>query len=275
MRFTSCLSFLLLTVPVTVSACEGECIVGITNAFLGNYTSPIQAVMMNIAQQISDILDNHPESTSTLRYLDPILEAYNAQSYSEMETAIFPGYFHGKCQQDGVDPPGCPNPDCPVVCGTPGSLVHFYPKLRYIAFNNTRYLMKSLCTPGTDSYKKVEAAVLDAADAKPPSRRMSRVFPRAMPESVAYRTSTAYASSSTLGYGFDSTADDNYGDVSDSEPSSDPMALVPLFLAKRAADVKTKLKNILETMGELLEKVCGGSGTEAPMDCRTVAGKRT
>ncbi|OJA19198.1 hypothetical protein AZE42_10786 [Rhizopogon vesiculosus] len=31
-----------------------------------------------------------------------------------LETAIFPRYFHGKCQDaNGVDAPGCPNPDCP------------------------------------------------------------------------------------------------------------------------------------------------------------------
>ena len=61
-----------------------------------------------------------------------------------METAIFPSYFHGKCQVNGVNPPGCPNPDCPVVCGTPGSLVHFFPTLRGIAYNQTRKRLDDL-----------------------------------------------------------------------------------------------------------------------------------
>ena len=47
--------------------------------------------------------------------LRPVTDAYKSDAYNGMETAIFPSYFHGKCQQDGVDPPGCPNPDCPVV----------------------------------------------------------------------------------------------------------------------------------------------------------------
>lgn len=81
-----------------------------------------------------------------------------------MENAIFPSYFHGKCLRDGVTPPGCPNPDCDVVCGTPGSLVHFYPKLRYIAFNRTRSGLQALVAPGSDVYNQVERVVLDSAN---------------------------------------------------------------------------------------------------------------
>jgi len=80
-----------------------------------------------------------------------------------MKTAIFPSYFHGKCQRNGVDPAGCPNPDCPVVCGTPGSLVHFFPKLRFIAFNHTRNTMQRLCSPGNEAYDRSEHAVVQAA----------------------------------------------------------------------------------------------------------------
>jgi hypothetical protein len=63
-----------------------------------------------------------------------------------------------------VDPDGCPNPDCPVVCGTPGSLVHFYGKLRSIAYDETSQLLVKLASPGSDSYKAVEKAVLADAD---------------------------------------------------------------------------------------------------------------
>jgi len=44
--------FVLVAAPVAVSACEGECIVGITNAFLGNYSSPIQSVLDDIVSYI-------------------------------------------------------------------------------------------------------------------------------------------------------------------------------------------------------------------------------
>ena len=48
------LGLFLLVVPVTrVSACEGDCIVGITNAWLSNYTSPVHAVIDSIVSPIS------------------------------------------------------------------------------------------------------------------------------------------------------------------------------------------------------------------------------
>ena len=123
-------------------------------------------MLLNIplqAKQISNMLPEHPGLETSLNYLRPISEKYWNDAYNGMETAIFPSYFHGKCQQDGVDPPGCPNPDCPVVCGTPGSLVHFYGKLRYIAFNQTRHLLDTIATPGSDAYNQVEQNVLNAA----------------------------------------------------------------------------------------------------------------
>jgi hypothetical protein len=51
MKFLLVPLFVLVAAPVAVSACEGECIVGITNAFLGNYSSPIQAVLNEIVSR--------------------------------------------------------------------------------------------------------------------------------------------------------------------------------------------------------------------------------
>ncbi|KAI0301613.1 hypothetical protein B0F90DRAFT_1810134 [Multifurca ochricompacta] len=150
-------------IPASVLACEGECIVGITRAWLGNYTLPIDSVFHRIAQEISQKLLPPERHDDSMSYLRPILAAYNDKSYDGMKTAIFPSHFHGKCQRNGVDPPGCPNPDCPVVCGTPGSLVHFYPTLRLIAFNYTRSTLQRLCSPGNDAYMKAERAVARAA----------------------------------------------------------------------------------------------------------------
>lgn len=45
MQFILVSLFVLSAVPAAVFACEGECIIGITNAFLGNFSSPIQAVL--------------------------------------------------------------------------------------------------------------------------------------------------------------------------------------------------------------------------------------
>jgi hypothetical protein len=96
-----------------------------------------------------------------------------------MENAIFPSFFHGKCQRNGVDPPGCPNPDCPVVCGTPGSLVHFYERLRYIAFNSTKTLLEEMTSPGSKPYQDVKRRVLAASSSRPSARR-SRMYSRAL-----------------------------------------------------------------------------------------------
>lgn len=115
-----------------------------------------------------------------MHFLQPLTNEYKNSAYNGMETAIFPSYFHGKCNRDspdGSDPPGCPNPDCPVVCGTPGSLVHFYGKLRYIAFNQTRHLLDTLSDPGSEVYQQIEQAVMDAVNARTKKMQSARRTP--------------------------------------------------------------------------------------------------
>ncbi|KAF7965613.1 hypothetical protein HWV62_42635 [Athelia sp. TMB] len=176
---------LLGAAPVAVSACEGQCIIGITDAFLGNYSTPIGSVLGRLvcrklslytpsnssskANQISNELIPPESRTSTpFKYLTPLIDTYNKLAYNAMETAIFPSYFHGKCQDapgaNGVEPKGCPDPDCPVVCGTPGSLIHFYSKLRTIAFDETISMLKNLTNPESDSFKGVAKAVMADID---------------------------------------------------------------------------------------------------------------
>lgn len=46
MGFTLALAISLLA-PL-ISACEGECIVGITKALIGNYTPPVASVMSDL-----------------------------------------------------------------------------------------------------------------------------------------------------------------------------------------------------------------------------------
>jgi hypothetical protein len=95
--------------------------------------------------------------------LYPIYEAYRKNVYAALEYGIFPSYFHGKCQRADphnpggplVNPPGCPNPDCPVVCGTPGSLVHFFPKLCQIAHNETQGVLSTFTDPDSEECKVV------------------------------------------------------------------------------------------------------------------------
>lgn len=42
--FSAVIAFVFVLPATLVLACEGECIVGITNALLGNYTTPIENV---------------------------------------------------------------------------------------------------------------------------------------------------------------------------------------------------------------------------------------
>lgn len=93
-------------------------------------------------------------------YLLPLQVAYKKAAYNLLEHAIFPSYFHGKCLVNNIVPKGCPNPDCPVVCGTPGSLVHFYSTLRKIVFASTRDLLQELVKPDGKVYRQIEAAVM-------------------------------------------------------------------------------------------------------------------
>jgi hypothetical protein len=90
----------------------------------------------------------------------PFLDAFHRNAYSVVEHEIFPSYFHGKCQRPDphgqlVNPIGCPNPDCPVICGTPGSMVHFFPKLKQIVFNGILKVLSALLDPKSKEFKEV------------------------------------------------------------------------------------------------------------------------
>lgn len=158
--------------------------------------------------------------------MNPILLAYKQNAYSRLEHAIFPSYFHGKCQRKdphnptgpSVNPAGCPNPDCPVVCGTPGSLVHFYPKLRYIVYNETRYHLQALATPGNKAYEAVEKSIVK----------------------------------STVGSG----AGHQKRDLA---PTMGGTMLPRIRRREQAA--KDKLRAMMKQLSPRLEKICGGTGT--------------
>ena len=114
---------------------------------------------------------NYPLLKTSVDYTAPILTAYHEKAPAALQTAIFLDYFHGKCQRNvyaangtligNADPPGCPNPDCPVVCGTPGSMCHYFSALRQIVFNAIIKLLKELVAPESEAYQQVEANVLN------------------------------------------------------------------------------------------------------------------
>ncbi|KAG1729247.1 hypothetical protein EDB19DRAFT_1743915 [Suillus lakei] len=171
----------LLLAPVAVTACEGDCIVDITNEYLNRYENILITALQNLATQISEqLVPAASRRENPIVYFAPVLKAYNLTAYDSLEKAIFPSYFHGKCQDaNGVNPPGCPNPDCPKVCGTPGSMVHFYPILVKIVFDCTTNVLGNLTEPGSKSYGQIQQTVMADVE-KGQMKRMenlSRIMP--------------------------------------------------------------------------------------------------
>lgn len=164
------------------------------------------------------------------------MDEYNKRAYDNMELAVFKSFFHGKCQDPatGIDPPGCPNPDCPVVCGTPGSIVHFYPKFRRLAFNATVNLVNKLMEPSSASYKKVEKAVLEAAKAS--SHKHGRRFLRFMRPSA------------------------------DRDGGLEPFVQDIKMKEKRQENVKRDLLVLLRKFHSLLNVICGGASDDQTKD---------
>lgn len=153
-------------------------------------------------------------------------ELLHSNCYETLRAAIFPGYFHGKCLKNGVVPDGCPNPDCDVVCGTPGSLVHFYPTLRSIVFDDFMGAMKNVTNPQSEAYKKAEKMYLSRSDKRSLSTRMLR-----------YSRSTSHP----LG------------------PELDARAISGSSYEKRAETAeKERFEGVVQRMPGQLKKACGG-----------------
>ena len=138
-----------------------------------------------------------------------MINAFNKVSYNGLEHAIFPSYFHGKClYPNGTVPNGCPNPDCPVVCGTPGSMVHFFPELTRIVFNQVSGQLTNITSPKCKAYQEVKKAVM--VDVQKTQRRaLSRVTRSANLQSGG--TTTADKQFQTIMAGFPATMLDACG----------------------------------------------------------------
>ncbi|KAJ4000160.1 hypothetical protein F5050DRAFT_1685862 [Lentinula boryana] len=201
MRFYNVLAFLctflaVSLLPQSASACEGPCITNITNEYIERYATPMKTLMDRTNLQLATRF-NLSSSTNCASHLK---DAYTKVAYAFLENAIFPSYFHGKCQQPTangtlVDPPGCPNPDCPVVCGTPGSLVHFFPVLRNITFKAHEDIFTLLTKQDSESFQDVKTCVLDAMPTKKcpkesahDKRSISRLFAAHISRSSGRRT---------------------------------------------------------------------------------------
>ena len=249
--FSAVRLFLFFTFASTVAlACEGECTVNVTKFILRNYNTPVYDIfkaivsyfppaahpLSNIPEQAREIEDSIIPSSSravdTLDYITPLLSSYEGHSYSRMETAIFPSYFHGKCEDPvtGTTPAGCPNPSCPVVCGTPGSMVYHFPKLRRIAFNTVHAMLSEHTKEGSDTYKAVQRIVKRFA--------VVQVAPNVTTRSIS-RIFSARKDLDLFLPEYETT-----------------------YLTRRADDLEAKLKPILESVPERLVTDCGYEGPD-------------
>ncbi|TFK21345.1 hypothetical protein FA15DRAFT_598021 [Coprinopsis marcescibilis] len=136
----------------------------VTSVFNGNYSIPVHFLLSDLAERIDDEFFPGLSPPPPVDYLAPLRSAYDTQKGAALRKAIFPSFFHGKCQDPatGINPAGCPNPDCPVVCGTPGSMVHFYSRLRFIAFNETWHLLHRIAKPDSGVFREVQQNIEDA-----------------------------------------------------------------------------------------------------------------
>ena len=150
-----------------------------------------------------------------------------------MENAIFKSYFHGKCQDPttGIDPAGCPNPDCPVVCGTPGSIVHFYSKFRSLAYEAVVHLFEEISKPNSPAYQKFEQGVISATSSSSSAGERRR-------RTVRFMRETDWLAEPPVG--FDNKSNEKRGD---------------------SAHIRDRLQAILQQFSSKLRSVCGGNGT--------------
>lgn len=202
-----------------------------TKYILLHYSVPVYNVFYDIAGEIDNsIIPLSSRATNSLDYITPLLSSYEGNAYSRMETAIFPSYFHGKCEDPttGIIPAGCPNPSCPVVCGTPGSMVYHFPKLRRIAFDTVHAMLFEHTRKDSDTHNAVERTVKRFANPQVASNRTTRSIPR------------IFWARKDL-------------DLFSPEYES-------LDLTRRTDGIEAKLSSILESAPERLARACGYTG---------------
>ncbi|KAI3622363.1 hypothetical protein WG66_015729 [Moniliophthora roreri] len=137
----------LFTVPALIYACEEHCMNGTSDEFKRRY-SPI---FLNFFKQAEKDL-GVPNS------LQPLWAAWDGAASDCLRETIF-HHFRGKCQRNGIEPEGCPNPSCPVRCGTPGSMVYHYPILERLAFIAVHNTYSNLTQPNSHVVQQIRDRV--------------------------------------------------------------------------------------------------------------------
>ncbi|KAF5371779.1 hypothetical protein D9758_003361 [Tetrapyrgos nigripes] len=163
----------LFALPVIVSACEGECITGTTTKIVGKY-HPLSLSILgttDLALRAEFGLGHDGPSC-----LEPLQRAYENDRYNEFQTGLFQCLFHGKCLRDGVEPEGCPKPDCDVICGTPGSMVHFYDRFCAKAFDVNLALFTRHIHPDSPAHQEIVKCIQEHGPRQEYTPAPSRVY---------------------------------------------------------------------------------------------------
>ncbi|EKM77380.1 hypothetical protein AGABI1DRAFT_130463 [Agaricus bisporus var. burnettii JB137-S8] len=179
MVYPRILILLTLAIFQWALACETECKDGVTNVFVGNYSSPVHQVFRKLGERLSDRLSLNEDPQY---YLQPINDTFHKEAYDFIQNAIF-SRFHGKCQDvtTGINPIGCPNPSCPVICGTPGSLVYHYPELEAIVHTAVKALLVQIAKPSSPAYSNSSSRIYQAYHSNNMVRSWLRFSPAHVP----------------------------------------------------------------------------------------------
>ncbi|KAL0067514.1 hypothetical protein AAF712_005505 [Marasmius tenuissimus] len=244
----------LCALSLFVTACEEVCMNGTVEETMRRYHAVVEPHFARKVSQLYLCLDDHEsiaqqeQELQVPRALDPLRQAFQLDSPGALHRYIFK-FFRGKCQRNGIEPEGCPNPDCPSRCGTPGSMVHFYPTFRRLAFTAVRDTIKNQTEVGSSVYKQIQARVeqrrvVGAKEA--PLRLLPRAYAnRDMSVPILYMRQPFEVYPGVEG---------------------------PLF--KRGRDYSVSIAKVLEELVQELEAGCGLEAKESTTDLRNCSWER-
>ncbi|THV01865.1 hypothetical protein K435DRAFT_963381 [Dendrothele bispora CBS 962.96] len=156
----------LFALPAIVSACEEDCQKGSTQEVLRGLSPIVHDHIEKLGVALHAEFNLAPDAPDCL---DTFRNTYQEDCQPATKDAIF-SIFHGKCLRDGVTPEGCPNPDCDVICGTPGSMNHFIDLLLGSACQGQVAIVKAYAQKDHPVYKGIVDHVKKYGSSSPPSR---------------------------------------------------------------------------------------------------------
>lgn len=151
----------------SANACEHDCQGNITAKFVQKFQPTLDAFFTALECNLTTatkastkkahrgLVELIPRAGCTVSSavssaVEPLRKDYAAnKEFSTLHNGVF-RTIRGTCVPKGTKAlPGCPNYDCPVLCGSPGSLIHHYHNAFGWANGNMTAQLETLLTPGT------------------------------------------------------------------------------------------------------------------------------